>query len=95
MTPGDLDPMKRRSIRLQTWNYSAVGAYFVTVVTHERRLLFANIIDGTVRLSAYGEIAQEEWLASASIRKELDLDIFVVMPDHVHGIVWLVGGGYS
>jgi putative transposase len=95
MTPGDLDLLKRRSIRLQTWNCSAVGAYFVTVVTHERRLLFANIIDGTVRLSAYGEIAQEEWLASASIRKELDLDIFVVMPNHIHGIVWLVGGGYS
>jgi REP element-mobilizing transposase RayT len=40
-------------------------------------------------LSAYGEIVQEEWLASAKIRQEIALDVFVIMPNHVHGIVWL------
>jgi REP element-mobilizing transposase RayT len=59
------------------------------LVTHNREPLFGKIIDGNVLRSPYGEIAQEEWFTSTDIRQEIGLDLFVVMPNHVHGIVWL------
>lgn len=65
----------------------AVAAYFVTLVTHERAELFGRVIDGVMHVSAIGEVVQEEWLKSSAIRPELELDEFVVMPNHLHGIV--------
>ena len=86
----------RRSIRLPGWDYRNQGAYFVTIVAAERLPVFGDIIDGRVGLSPYGSIVQEEWVNSAQIRREIELDGFVVMPNHVHGIVCIVetpGGG--
>jgi len=86
------DPEKhhRRSIRLKGWDYRNSGAYFVTLVAHERELLFGEMVGDEVRLSEFGEIARDEWLASPNIRREIQLDVFVVMPNHIHGIVWIV-----
>ena len=87
------DPQKhhRHSIRLQGYDYTQSGAYFVTLVTYQRNVLFGEIIDGEVKLNRKGEIVQEEWFASVNIRKEIRLhpEEFVVMPNHVHGIVWI------
>ena len=79
----------RRSNRLAGYDYSEAGAYFVTLVTHERRYLFGQVAGGEMRLSAEGEIVKEEWIKSARIRKEIeiDMDAFVIMPNHIHGIV--------
>ena len=72
----------RRSIRLKGYDYTQPGAYFVTMVTHQ----------GEMILSPLGKIVQEEWFRSGEIRKEIRLfdDEFVIMPNHVHGINWIV-----
>ncbi len=87
------DLRRRRTLRLPGWDYAAAGAYFVTIVTHERWSLFGTVRDGAMTLSPCGNIVREEWLASAAIRREIELDTFVVMPNHVHGIVWIVETG--
>ena len=78
---------RRRSIRLSSYDYSRAGAYFITVCTAGRRLLFGEVIDNEVKLNALGKIAAEEWSKSAQIRAEIELDVWVVMPNHIHGIV--------
>ena len=85
------DPKKRhrRSIRLPDFDYAANAAYFVTMVTHGRRCLFGRIADGRADLSRIGEIVRDEWRRTASVRPGVVLDEFVVMPNHVHGIMIL------
>ena len=83
------DPTKhhRRSIRLSGYDYAKEGAYFVTIVTHQHECLFGGIADGEMRVDGYGEVVRDEWLRSVQIRREIELDAFVVMPNHVQGIV--------
>jgi REP element-mobilizing transposase RayT len=81
-----------KTIRLGGIEYSEPFCYFVTLCTHERNKLFGEIADGEVKLSALGEIVREEWLRSPSIRPELVLDEFVIMPDHMHGLVGIAAG---
>jgi len=76
-----------KNTRLRGYDYAQNGAYFLTVVTAGRAHLFGEIGERGVGLSAYGEIAREEWLRSAILRPELYLGEFVVMPNHIHGIV--------
>jgi putative transposase len=82
----------RRSIRLRGCDYSHPGAYFVTLCTYGRDCLFGAVAGGTVRLNEYGLAARDEWLRSAGARAEIELDAFVVMPNHIHGIVVITGG---
>lgn len=77
----------RRSIRLKGYDYASAGAYFVTMVTHGKRCLFGEVVGGVMHLNAAGKIVAEEWLRSAQVRGEVTMDAFVVMPNHVHGIV--------
>lgn len=86
----DPDRHHRHSIRLKDYDYSQGGAYFVTICTHERRCLFGEIHEGEMRLNDIGVLAFNEWLKSAEIRREIQLDAFVVMPNHVHGIVFIL-----
>jgi putative transposase len=79
--------LHRRSIRLKQYDYGQPGAYFVTVCTRRRKCLFGEIGEGKVVLSEMGKIVGREWRISADIRREIDLDTFVVMPNHLHGIV--------
>jgi len=85
--------LHRRSIRLQHYDYSQAGAYFVTICAHARECLFGEIVDGAMILNDYGKIVEEEWLKSAEIRKELELDAYVIMPNHLHGIVLINNEG--
>jgi putative transposase len=89
--------IKRQSIRLDGHDYSQAGAYFTTLVTYQRECLFGKVIEDKIELSAFGKIAQIEWFRSASIRNEIDLheDEFVVMPNHIHGIVWITASAKS
>jgi REP element-mobilizing transposase RayT len=77
----------RHSVRLPGYDYSKPGAYFVTLVTYQRERLFGDIVQGEVRLSDIGQIVVEEWLRSAQFRGEIELDMYVVMPNHLHGLV--------
>ncbi len=91
------DPRRhhRRSIRLPGYDYTQPGAYFVTICTHYREMLFGDVINGVVRLTPLGEIVRDEWFKSAKIRQNVLLheDEFVIMPNHIHGIIWIVDGG--
>jgi len=69
----------RRSIRLQEYDYFQSGAYFVTICTYKRQMLFADI-----RIK---KIVEEEWLNTGLVRPNVIIDEFVVMPNHLHGII--------
>jgi len=81
----------RRSIRLRGYDYSQAGAYFVTLCTQGKKCLFGEVVDAQVHLSDMGQIVAEEWLRSADIRPEIDLDEWIVMPNHLHGIIVIPG----
>jgi REP element-mobilizing transposase RayT len=83
------DPARhhRRSIRLKGYDYTRAGAYFVTMVVKNRECLFGEVVAGEMRLNALGQIAAEEWERTPAIRAEIELDEWVVMPNHVHGII--------
>jgi putative transposase len=77
----------RHSIRLPEYDYSQPGEYFITIVTHRRERLFGEIIDDRMRLNAVGQIACEERLKTPTIRHEVELGEFIIMPNHFHAIV--------
>ncbi len=77
----------RRSIRLKGYDYAQVGEYFLTLCIQNRECLLGKIENEEVKLSAIGEIAGEEWLRTPEIRPNVELDEFVIMPNHLHGIV--------
>ena len=89
--PYDPEIHHRRSIRLKGYDYSQAGAYFITICTHNRECLFGEIIEGQMHLNEIGKIVESEWLKTAEIRDEVELDAFTVMPNHVHGIIVITG----
>lgn len=90
------DPNKhhRRSIRLKNYDYSQPGAYFITICTHNRQCLFGEIVNGEMVLNEYGEIAKQCWLEIPVHFPHVQLDEFVIMPNHVHGII-IVGSRHA
>jgi REP element-mobilizing transposase RayT len=86
MTPPD-DRPHRSSTRLQHYDYSQAGAYFVTICTQDRACLFGAIENGAMVLNEYGCVVRDEWLKTAESRAEIKMGEFVVMPNHFHGIV--------
>ncbi|MCB9458388.1 MAG: hypothetical protein H6670_01975 [Anaerolineaceae bacterium] len=80
---------KRRSIRLADYDYSDAGAYFITICTHQHRCLLGAIDDDNVTLSNYGQIAKTVWGAIPQHFAYVRLDHCVVMPNHVHGILFI------
>jgi putative transposase len=87
----------RRSIRLNGYDYSLSGAYFITLVTYQHRVIFGNIVDGVSELSMLGQIVHDKWFRSSILRNEIQLheDEFIIMPNHVHGIVRIVDVAWS
>ncbi len=90
MPPYDPKRHRRRSIRLKGYDYAQPGAYFVTICTHRRAHLFGRVVDGKMVLNALGKIAHQCWLAIPDHFPHTELDEFVIMPNHVHGIIWIV-----
>ena len=76
-------------MRLPGWDYSSPGGYFVTLCTHRRACLFGEVINDAMRLNAYGEIAAMCWEEIPEHFKMAGIDEFVIMPHHVHGMVFL------
>ena len=83
----DFDYPNRRSIRLRDYDYAQAGAYFITLCTVGRESLFGEMVSGAMWLFAPGLIVEEEWLRTAAVRSNVELDAYVVMPNHLHGIV--------
>ncbi|MEX2156928.1 MAG: transposase [Gemmatimonadales bacterium] len=84
---------RRRSIRLWEYDYRRDGAYFLTICTHSRKTLFGVVCNSRVRLTAAGNAVRECWQAIPDHFPRVSLDRFLIMPDHIHGI--LVIGGES
>lgn len=67
--------------------------YFVTICAHSRKCLFGEIVDGEMQINEYGCVMLKEWLKTADVRKNVELDEFIVMPNHFHGIIVLTDVG--
>ena len=80
---------QRRSIRLPSFDYSSPGAYFVTVCTKNRLCMFGEVTGGEVKLSPFGHIVMRCWHDLANHYAHVELDAFVVMPNHIHEIIVL------
>lgn len=77
----------RKSIRLREYDYSNGGWYYVTICTNNKEHLFGKVINNRVELNDYGRIVNEEWLRTKEVRENVDLDYFVIMPNHMHGVI--------
>jgi putative transposase len=82
----------RRSIRLKGYDYSRSGAYFITICTRNRECLFGEIENREMRLNEFGDIVQTCWKWLGHQYEYVGIDQFVVMPNHVHGILILNHG---
>jgi len=94
MPKSKFDPQKhhRRSIRLQGYDYSQEGAYYVTIVTYQRDCLFGEVVNGEMVLNEYGKIADECSCAIPDHFPDIELGAYVIMPNHVHGIIVITNG---
>jgi REP element-mobilizing transposase RayT len=79
----------RRSIRLPEYDYRQAEAYFVTICTRKRECLLGEIKSGEMLLSEFGGIVKDEWHRTKRIRPHVNLDAFIIMPNHIHGIIVL------
>jgi len=84
-----------RSIRLKGYDYSQVGAYFVTICTQDRICWLGDVVDGEMRLNASGQMVCTAWNDLPNRYANIELDAFVAMPNHIHGIIILYGRGES
>ncbi|MGM0545474.1 MAG: transposase [Bacteroidota bacterium] len=92
MSKYDLHKHNRQSIRLKGYDYSKPGYYFITICVVNRYCFFGKIVDGQMILNKYGQIAKKEWFRTEKLRDNVCLDEFIVMPNHLHGIIELKGG---
>lgn len=79
----------RHSIRLPGYDYTRPGAYFITICVQDRECLLGEVVDGEMRLSAWGRIVQAAWFELPRHYPTLTLDAFCIMPNHLHGIIVL------
>jgi REP element-mobilizing transposase RayT len=87
---------QRHGIRLKGYDYSQNGWYFITICCHGKICRFGRIENGRMVLNEYGKIAYDEWLKTSNMRPNIQLDEFIVMPNHIHGIIGItdnVGDG--
>mgnify|MGYP003611770962 FL=1 len=75
------------SARLQTWDYSNNGAYFITICTQNRNHFFGKIVNQEMQLTEIGKLAEKYWLEIPEHFSFVELGNFVVMPNHFHGIL--------
>ena len=95
MTGAHYDPQRhhRRSIRLKGHDYTQAGAYFVAACTWERECVFGAIAEGEMTLNEAGQMIEAEWDQSPERSPMIELDARIVMPNHFHGIIVIVGAG--
>jgi putative transposase len=82
----------RKSIRLQGYNYSLEGEYFVTICTKDKECIFGEVNGEEVRLSTIGEIAKRCWQEIPAHFFNTELDEYIIMPNHIHGIILINSG---
>lgn len=82
----------RRSIRLKHYDYQNAGIYFVTICTKDRSHIFGRVKNAKMIINEFGMIARDEWIKTAQLRDFVKIDAFVIMPDHMHGILIISRG---
>lgn len=80
---------RNQSRRLKNWDYTSPSGYFVTICTHLRKPYFGNINNDKMHFSPIGQIVDQEWVKTGSLRESVELNEYVIMPNHVHGIIFL------
>jgi len=85
----------RKSIRLKEYDYSQEGAYFVTICAWKWECFFGDVINGEMELNKYGRIIEGEWLQTGNLRSNVEIDEYVVMPNHFHGILIINENNHS
>ena len=80
----------RRSVRLKGYDYSSAGLYFITICCQNRISRFGHIENGTMILNQFGRVANDEWMNTPNIRKNIQLGEFIIMPNHMHGIIQIM-----
>lgn len=88
---------RNESTRLQKWDYGWRGKYHITMCTKGREFYFGKVVDGKMILSEIGRIAKSEWLRTIEIRPDMNivLDEFIVMSNHIHGIIEIGKNEYN
>ncbi len=81
--------MQRKLNRLKDYDYSQAGAYYVTICTKNKIHYFGNIMNEQMNLNEYGKIAQDSWKQIPAHYPNIGVDEFVIMPNHIHGIIFL------
>jgi putative transposase len=84
-----MNSRRPNSLRLQNHDYTKNGAYFVTIVTYEREAILGDVKNRRTHLSNYGKLVTDMWKDLPNRYSHVSLDEFVVMPDHIHGILWI------
>jgi putative transposase len=79
----------RRSIRLQKYDYSREGAYFITICTHNRECIFGEIVGSKMLLNDWGKMVRKCWTEIPAHQPNIALDEFIIMPNHIHGIIFI------
>lgn len=77
----------RRSIRLKGYDYSQAGLYFITICCQDRICRFGHVEKGEMKLNPFGQIAYDEWANTENIRNNVVIHEFIIMPNHIHGII--------
>jgi putative transposase len=83
----------RRSTRLKGFDYSQPGYYFITICTVQHECIFGEINKNKMCLNKFGKIAETEWLKTPRLRDHIKLDEYIIMPNHLHGIVIIAEKG--
>jgi len=85
----------RRSIRMKGYDYSEPVAYFITICTHNNQTLFGKILEGAMQLNDFGKIVQSTWEDLVNHVSGIELGPFMIMPNHIHGIIQIIDSDSS
>lgn len=86
---------KRKNIRIPEYDYSQNGYYFITICTYNRRKILSKINDGKIVLYEYGKIIEQEILKTKEIRKNVAINNYIIMPNHIHMIIEITNVGVA
>ncbi len=89
----EVERVRRRSLRLPAYDYAQAGAYFITICTRNRERVLGEVVDGRMRPNEFGDLAGHTWEGLPRHYPGVRLDAWVVMPNHLHGILMLDDAG--